>query len=156
MIRQPSPLGRACRAARVFFSPSATGEGSVSCDVVGVGPPAPAASEVPRRGTKSLAVGETCGPGPRKEKYSTPQGSNREAGRVPWVSPTATDLQPLRGWGCGLWLDQAFLDSEQNQFRRAVEVERFHDTGAVHGDGINADIKKRSNFLIGFALSDQL
>ena len=51
-------------------------------------------------------------------------------------------------------LDQAFLHREQHQFRRAVEVEGFHDAGAVHGDRIDADIKQCSNFLIGFSLSD--
>jgi len=49
-------------------------------------------------------------------------------------------------------LDQAFLHREQHQFRRAVEVEGFHDAGAVHGDRIDADIKQCSNFLIGFSL----
>jgi hypothetical protein len=51
-------------------------------------------------------------------------------------------------------LDQAFLDREENQFRRAVEVEGLHEAGAVHGDCINTDIKQCSNFLIGFSLSD--
>ena len=51
--------------------------------------------EVPRRGTRSLAVGETYGQGP--VRYSTPQGSNILSPRFQRVSPVANDLRPLRG-----------------------------------------------------------
>jgi len=53
-----------------------------------------------------------------------------------------------------LRLDEAFLDREENQFCRAVEVERVHHSSAVYGDCVDADVKKRSNFLVGFSLGD--
>ena len=51
--------------------------------------------EVPRRGTISLTVGETYGPG--VGRYSTPKGSNVCSQRLPRVSPAANDVRPLRG-----------------------------------------------------------
>jgi hypothetical protein len=73
-------------------------------------------TKVPRRGTTSLAVGETHGQGSsNKIAYdregvkpllyqlgakpdSTPSGLvNRRGASFPWVSPTANDIGPLRG-----------------------------------------------------------
>ena len=63
--QQPSPLGRGCHAAGVFISRSVTGEGSVGTKLVQIGLLVGAArlptKLVPRRGTTSLAVGETYG-----------------------------------------------------------------------------------------------
>ena len=51
-------------------------------------------------------------------------------------------------------LDQAFLDSEEDQFRGAVEIESLHQARAVYCNCIDADIKQGSNFLVGFSLGD--
>ena len=53
-----------------------------------------------------------------------------------------------------LRLDEAFLDCEEDQLRRAVEIESLHHVRAVYGYRIDADIKQRSNFLVGFSLSN--
>ena len=40
-----------------------------------------------------------------------------------------------------LRLDEAFLDSEEDQFRCAVEIESLHQARAVYGNCIDADVK---------------
>src|ERR1017187_4273627 len=60
--------------------------------------------KVPRRGTRSLAVGETYGR--VAKRYSNPQGPNIHGRSFPWVSPTAHVLRPLRGCHTGATLTE--------------------------------------------------
>ena len=62
---------------------------------------------------------------------------SRATGRL-----TATADMPTRpvSFPGSMGLDQALLHSIENQFRSPVDAQRFHYPGAVHGDGIHADI----------------
>src|SRR5437879_2037869 len=49
-----------------------------------------------------------------------------------------------------------FVTSVKDQRRGAMDAERFHKIGAMHGDGVHAQFEQRGNLLVRLALGDQL
>ena len=53
-------------------------------------------------------------------------------------------------------LDQAVADGVDHQFRGVVNIQRLHDIGAMHGNGVGAESQHGGDFFVRFSVHDQL